>query len=308
MTAHPSDVARLASESQGPVQTRLPVSLSADRLRVWSPGCVGSINTLALSGSRMGTGASNGATRPFPTRIVAFDLETTGLDVEQDRIVEFAFIVLDIELEELDRWSELVDPGGPIPEEASQVHGITREDVDGAPRFPQLAPLVQAIVDDAVLMAYNHEFDRAFLHHELVRAGGYGIPEDAPCIDPMVHFKRHHPDTSNRLEHAVQHYLDTTLDGAHRAVHDTAAMVDVFRAMQRVHPELSGSIESAIVERREWVDTDQKLYVDDEGVVRFGFGKHEGQPVRKHASYAEWMLGSDFPEETKAKLREVLSG
>lgn len=258
-----------------------------------------------LAAARMGA-RLDGATEI--ERVVAFDLETTGLEPLEDRIVEFAFIVLDVELHELDRWSELVDPGMPIPRKAAEVHGITDEDVDGAPSFEHLAPVVQALVDDAALMAYNHEFDVRFLDAELARAGGHGIPDDVPAIDPMVHFKRHHPDTSNRLEHAVQHYLDRTLEGAHRAVHDTAAMVDVFRAMQRVHPDLDGTLEDAFVEPRDWVDEDRKLYADEEGVVRYGFGKHEGQPVREHDAYAEWMLEADFPDETKARLREVLAG
>ncbi len=274
------------------------------RLRDWTRPA-SSMYGAGISPHRMGAAAARQHARP--TRVVAFDLETTGLDPKQDRIVEFAFIVLDDELEELDRWSELVDPGRPIPRDASQVHGITDDDVADAPRFTALAPLVQAMIDDTILMAYNHEFDREFLDAELVRAGGPGIATQTPAIDPMVHFKRHHPDTSNRLEHAVQHYLDEALEGAHRAIHDTAAMVDVFRAMQRVHPDLSGSLADAIVERRDWVDDDRKLYADEDGVVRFGFGKHEGDPVRRHERYAEWMLGADFPEETKARLREVLS-
>lgn len=243
---------------------------------------------------------------PQLERIVAFDLETTGLDPKEDRIVEFAFILLDTEMEELDRWTDIVNPGRPIPREAANVHGITDEDVTGAPAFGHVAPLVQRLVDDAVLMAYNHEFDIPFLDAELKRAGGPGLPPKTPAIDPMIHFKRYHPDTSNRLEHAVQHYLDTPLDGAHRAIHDTQAMVDVFKAMCRVHPPLSTSLADALVEPKEWIDDDRKLYADDDGTIRYGFGKHEGEPVRKHTSYAEWMLTSDFPEETKARLREIL--
>ncbi len=243
---------------------------------------------------------------PALDRVVAFDLETTGLDPSTDRIVEFAFILLDRDLDELDRWTDIVNPGRPIPPEASNVHGITDQDVQDAPPFHHVAPLVQRLVDDSILMAYNHEFDITFLNAELQRAGGPGIPPKAPAIDPMVHFRRHHPDTSNRLEHAVQHYLDAPLEGAHRAIHDTAAMVDVFKAMRRVHPALSQSLTDALVEPKEWIDEDKKLYADEEGTIRYGFGKHDGEPVLDHRSYAEWMLTADFPEETKARLREVL--
>ncbi len=259
--------------------------------------------SVPVAGAKMGT--RDEATRI--DRIVALDLETTGLDPRGDRIVEFALILLDHDLDEIDRWNELVHPGCAIPEQATNVHGITDDDVRDAPPFKEVAPVVQTLLDDAVLMAYNHEFDLEFLDAELKRAGGPGIQPRSPTIDPMLHFREHHPDTSNRLEHAVQHYLDEPLDGAHRALHDTEAMVEVFRAMRRVHPALSQDLASAIVEPRDWVDEEKKLYADEDGTVRFGFGKHEGKPVRAHASYAEWMLDGDFPEETKARLREILA-
>lgn len=242
------------------------------------------------------------------SKIVAFDLETTGLDPDEHRIVEFAFVVLDDDLEELDRWDQLVDPGRPIPEDATDVHGITDGDVAGCPSFASLGPLVQATIDDAVLMAYNHGFDRDFLHAELVRAGGYGVADGHPFIDPMVHFKRHVPTSPNKLSAAVEHYLGEPLEDAHRALADTQAMVEVFRAMQRTHPELSGSIEDAIVEERDWLDAGRKLYRDERGEICFGFGKHEGQPVHRHEDYAEWMLGADFDDDTVQRLREALGG
>lgn len=239
------------------------------------------------------------------SRIVAFDLETTGRDPASDRIVEFAFITLDRNLEELDRWGELVDPGCPIPEGASEVHGITDEDVEGQRAFAYYAPLVQAMVDDAILMAYNHEFDKGFLHHELTRLGGHGLRERHPFIDPYWLFKQHGPDARRRLVDASQHYLGRDLDGAHRALDDTEAMVDVFRVQREVHG-VGPSIEDALVPHLDWIDDDRKLYRDKAGIARFGFGKHEGEPIREHESYAEWMLGADFDEVTKDELRRVL--
>lgn len=253
----------------------------------------------------MGTGAGFDG---LPDKVVAFDLETTGLEPGEHRIVEFAFLVLDHDLDELDRWHQLVDPGGPIPRESSEIHGITDEDVAGCPTFEQLGPVIQATIDDAVLMAYNYEFDRSFLHAELERVGGYGIPDGTPFVDPMLLFKSHHPDSPNKLEVAVGHYLGKGLEGAHRAIHDTEAMVEVFRAMQRVHPDLDGTIEAALVEERDWVDSGRKLYRDETGQVRYGFGKHEGKPVDRHPEYAEWMLDADFDQDTKLHLRSVLDG
>lgn len=237
---------------------------------------------------------------------MAFDLETTGLDPETDRIVEFAFILLDAGLEELDRWHGLIHPGRPIPTSASDVHGITDQDVADHPRFDHVAPLVQTLVDDAILMAYNHGFDKAFLHAELVRAGGHGIADKHPFIDPMEHFKRFEPTTRNTLGHSVEHYLGRDLDGAHRAIHDTQAMVEVFCCQWETHPQMGTSLEDVLVEHKDWLDPGRKVYRDAAGTARFGFGKHTGQPVAENQSYAEWMLGADFDEATKRVLREHL--
>lgn len=239
-------------------------------------------------------------------RVVAFDLETTGLDATSHRIVEFSLIVLDRELEELDRWSEVLDPGMPIPQQATEVHGLSDADVAGKRTFQQIAPVLQAIIDDAVLMAYNHSFDKGFLHAELVRAGGYGILETHPFIDPMHFFKRHVPDTRNTLTEAVAYYLGQDLENAHRAEQDTEAMVEVFRVQRVQHPDAGPEIEDALVPYRRWLDPDRKLYEDAQGTVRYGFGKHDGHPVVQHPGYAEWMIGADFKPETKKLLREVL--
>ncbi len=247
-----------------------------------------------------------GPQQGLPDRIVAFDLETTGIGHDEHRIVEVAFILLDASLEELDRWQALVDPGRPIPTQATEVHGITDQDVAGEPGFDHIAPVVQALVDDAILMAYNHAFDKDFLHAELVRAGGHGIGKRHPFIDPMEHFRQHVPHTGNKLTEAVEHYLGRDLKGAHRAIHDTEAMVEVFRCQWETHPEMGTSLEDVLVEHKDWLDPGRKVYQDAAGVARFGFGKHTGEPVTENESYAQWMLGADFDDGTKQVLRDLL--
>lgn len=249
---------------------------------------------------------SSAGRRKDRDRIVAFDLETTGLDPREDRIVEFAFIVLDTDLEEIDRWHALVNPGRPIPSGARKVHGIEDADVRDAPPFAQLGPLVQAMIDDTILMAYNHGFDRDFLDAELRRVGGYGIPETTPFIDPMDLFNQHEPGSPNKLSFAAKHYLGEALENAHRAIHDTQAMVDIFRVQLYEHPDPPRTLDESIFEPRDWVDPDRKLYRDDNGILCYGFGKHDGEPVRKHPEYARWMLDNDFQADTKRWLRRVI--
>ncbi|HWG89318.1 MAG TPA: 3'-5' exonuclease [Candidatus Thermoplasmatota archaeon] len=237
-------------------------------------------------------------------RIVAFDLETTGLDFDKDRIVEFCFVTLDKDLNVLDRWVERVNPGIPIPEGASLIHGITDAHVAEKPGFREFAPKVQALITGAVLMAYNHDFDRRFLHRELTAHGQPGIAADHPFIDPYRIFLKFHPHT---LQGAVRHYLARDHEGAHGAEADVLATVEVLRAQRKVH-YVDGVPIAELVFRpeRKWVDRDQKIYEGADGVWRFSFGKHQDKPLAEHLDYVKWMIGKDFSVDTKARLKELL--
>lgn len=230
------------------------------------------------------------------THVLAFDLETTGLDPETDRIVEFCFIGMDEDLEETSRWTERVNPGVPIPQETTDVHGIRDEDVADKPPFSEFAPRIQEMLADTVLMAYNHGFDMNVLHYELVRHGQKGLRMDHPVIDPYIIFRDHHPHS---LAGAVRNYLDEDLLEAHTAEADTAAMVDVFRAQVASHALPRVPDENVVKRERRFLDRARKFYEDSDGTVRFGFGKYRHQPVKDHLDYVQWMLGRDFAEDTK---------
>lgn len=231
-------------------------------------------------------------------RVVAFDLETTGLSPETDRIVEFCFITLDDELNEQSRWTERVNPGIPIPDEVIEVHHITNEDVADCPTFPAFADRIQEMLADKILIAYNHGFDMNMLHYELVRHGHPGLKMDHPVIDPLVIFRRNHPHS---LGGAVRHYLDRELgdDEAHSAEGDTAAMVDVLRAQIQSHGLASTATGNLLERDRKYLDRAKRFYEDPDGVARFGFGKHKDGAVADHIDYVQWMLAKDFSEDTK---------
>ncbi len=231
-------------------------------------------------------------------RVVAFDLETTGLTPETDRIVEFCFITLDDDLQELERWTERVHPGVPIPPETTEVHHITDEDVADCPPFSEFAPRIQEMVADATLMAYNHGFDMNVLHYELVRHGQRGLDMDHPVIDPLVIFRQHHPHS---LAGAVRNYLgrELTEEEAHSAEGDTNAMVDVFRAQIQAHTLPATGSANVVRRDRVFLDRAKRFYEDEDGVARFGFGKHRNEPVANHIDYVQWMLARDFAEDTK---------
>ncbi|MGB0652594.1 MAG: 3'-5' exonuclease [Thermoplasmatota archaeon] len=235
--------------------------------------------------------------------LLAFDLETTGLHPERDRIVEFSFISLDEQLGEQERWSQRVHPGVPIPAQARDIHGISDADVAELPRFEAFADRIQALIEDRTLVAYNHLLDRDMLHYELLRAGRPGIPVDQPVIDPFLLYRRHRPHT---LEGAVRHYLDRSLEDAHTAEGDAAATVDVLRA-QLEHPDLPANLE-ALVEKpdRQYLDRARRVYEHEDGSVRFAFGKHRDRRLIEHEDYARWMLAADFPMETKRIVSDAL--
>ncbi len=233
-------------------------------------------------------------------KIVGLDVETTGLRPETDRIVEIAIVSHGA------AYCELVNPGIPIPAEATAIHGIEDADVGGCPPFSAIAEEVRERVEGACLLTYNgRSFDTLFLHHELERATGRGLDlETQPEIDLFHCWRELEPRT---LEGALSRFLDEDHIGpAHTAQEDAHAALRLLPAFLRAFG--LGEAEDLLeLTRPEWeVDRHGKLRLEN-GQVVFGFGKHRGEPVGEHESYAEWMLGADFPEETKQILRALAS-
>lgn len=235
--------------------------------------------------------------------ILAFDLETTGLNPETDRIVEFCFIEMDADLNELSRWHQRVNPGVPIPAETTAIHGIRDEDVANEPSFAEFVDKVESLLANHTLMAYNHGFDMNTIHYELVRHGGKGLDMSHPVIDPLVIFRAHHPHS---LSGAVRQYLDEEMQDAHTAVADTEAMVRVFKSQMVTHQLEGGPMDQVVKRDRVFLDRAKRFYEDASGVVRFGFGKHRHEPVEPNIAYVQWMLAKDFAEDTKEVGRKLV--
>ncbi|MEK6974861.1 MAG: 3'-5' exonuclease [Candidatus Thermoplasmatota archaeon] len=260
-------------------------------------------------------------------KVVAFDLETTGLEMERDRVIEFCFIELDDSLNELGRWSRLVDPGIPVSKEIEEITGISTDMVKGQPPFASHAPRIQALVQGATLIAHNGAFDLPFLSMELQRAGQPGLPPDHPCIDTLV-IERH--VNSHKLGEVYQRYVGKPFEGSHRSEADALATVEVLRRQRGAHAaKLPGGALADLVtttvdrhfggeERvRHWLDHGHRFYRDPVGIVRFGFGPHRGCPAIQvhpcvngvaghHEEFLRWMLRRDFPEQTKATVDMIL--
>lgn len=242
----------------------------------------------------------------FTRPIIFFDLETTGTDFVQDRVVQIAVLKLDTDLSEEVR-TRLINPGIPIPKAASEVHGIYDDDVKDKPRFSEIAKSLSDFFVDCDIAGYNsNSFDIPFLVEEFARCGIEFPSPDAKLIDVCTIFKKKEERT---LSAAMKFYCDKTHDDAHDAEADVRATLDVFKAQLARYNDI-GTTAAELHEfcrRGEIVDYARKLAKNEQGEIVFNFGKNKGKPVTEDLDYARWILESDFPEGTKMALRRVLN-
>jgi DNA polymerase-3 subunit epsilon len=237
---------------------------------------------------------------------IAFDLETTGVDTQKDRIVQYCFI----KMEHGKEWevkTALVNPGIPIPEGASDVHGIKDEDVKKKHMFsaiaPHLLPWLQP--EDAILMHFNGiGFDVPLLATEFERAGfkDHGL-YDMKQIDGMVLYRNYR---KHSLIAALKDLTGKDLEDAHEAKADVEATIEVIKAlMSKQELTVDDAASESIPE--DMVDFAGKLKLNDDGEPCYNIGKAKGTPVVEDKGFGEWMLKQDFPTETKKKVKELLN-
>ncbi len=245
--------------------------------------------------------------------LVIFDLETTGVDVEKDRIVQIALIRVEPDGTRTD-WESLVNPERPIPAEASAIHGINDVDVADAPTFSQLRAEVEGILDGADLAGFNSiRFDQPLLEQELDLARSNFDLKGIRHLDAMRIF---HTMERRDLSAAVRFYCNKEMVGAHGALADAAATLDVLDAQVGRYDEVPSDTDAlhrfCNPDEGKWIDRTRKLMFDDKGEAVFSFGKLQGQALRtvvqNDRGYLEWMLKKDFSEELKDILRNALDG
>lgn len=183
--------------------------------------------------------------QPWNTaRFVALDLETTGTDLERDRIIEIGVVVFDGG-EVVERWQQLIDPEVELPDIITDVTGIRAEDLVGMPRLEDVADRLISYLRSGLLLAYNHEFDTTIVRAQLERIGrGIELP---PCLDPFpfcYEYLREQKLTRNAKLTTVCEYLEIPLDAAHRADHDAEAAGRVMLELPNhvVLPETIGDL------------------------------------------------------------------
>jgi len=245
------------------------------------------------------------------TRPIAFiDLETTGVSLSTDRIIEIAVIKL---LPDGSRQvkRKLLNPQIPIPKSSTDIHGITPEMVKDAPTFKQVANEIKMFIEGCDLGGYNsNRFDIPILMEEFLRVGLDVDLSKRKMIDVQHIFYTMEPRT---LSAAYKFFCEKELVDAHSAEADISATIDVFMAQLKKYQHLGETVESIleVIGEEKIVDYARRFGFDDKGVEIFNFGKYKGRAVadvlKAEPQYYDWMMRGDFPLHTKQKLTEIFN-
>ena len=237
-----------------------------------------------------------------------FDLETTGINITNDRIVEIAILKLNPD-EKIEKKVWLVNPEMLIPKEVSEIHGITDDKVADAPTFKEISKTIYNFIKGSDLAGYNSDrFDIPLLMEEFLRSEVDFETKNLRTIDVQTIF---HKMEQRNLTAALKFYCNKKLENAHSAMVDTQATYDVLMSQLDRYSDLEPSISflSDFTTRRKNADFAGYIVFNKENVECFSFGKHKGQTVEnildKEPGYFGWLLKSDFPLYTKKILTQI---
>jgi DNA polymerase-3 subunit epsilon len=241
--------------------------------------------------------------------LVFFDLETTGINISRDKIVEASFLkVYPNGKEEIRTYR--INPEMHIPEESTAIHGITDEDVKDCPTFKQLAKTLADFLEGCDMAGFNSSrFDVPMLAEEFLRAGVEFDISKRKFVDVQIIF---HKKEQRTLEAAYRFYCDKELDKAHSAEADAVATYEVLKSQLERYPDLVNDINVLSKEFSSFndnVDFAGRIVLNEKGVEVFNFGKHKGKAVaevfKKEPSYYAWMMEGDFHLNTKQVITKI---
>jgi DNA polymerase-3 subunit epsilon len=257
--------------------------------------------------------------------LIFFDIESTGLNVIRDRIIQLAMIRYHKDGTAPVEKSYLINPGIPISPEAMAVHGITAQDVANKPSFQQLSKEIFEFIGDADLAGYNsNRFDIPVLMEEFARVGIDFDVDQRRTIDVQRIFYKMEPRT---LAAAYQFYCQKSMENAHDALVDVRATIEVLDGQLRKYqevdfvPEEGESVPTPIkpdvsalysfTNDQQIVDATQRLKYDHNGTIVFNFGKYLGKPAAEvlytDQQYYHWMLNKEFSFQVKKIIKRLVT-
>ena len=241
--------------------------------------------------------------------IIFFDLETTGVNISHDRIIELSYIKVYPNGTEEEK-SMRINPEMSIPAESTAIHHITDEDVADKPTFKQIAKELAKVFEGCDIAGYNsNRFDIPLLMEEFLRAGINIELSRQKFVDVQTIFPKMEQRT---LSAAYKFYCNGDLENAHSANADTRATYEVLKAQLDRYPNLKNDVEflSNFSSFNKNVDLMGRIVFNEQGVEVFNFGKYKGVSVkevfeRRDPSYYAWMMNGDFALDTKRVITKI---
>ena len=241
--------------------------------------------------------------------LVFFDLETTGINITRDRIVEISLLKVHPNGKKESK-TRRINPEMPIPPESTAIHGITDEDVKDCPTFKQVAKSLAEMLEGCDMSGFNSSrFDVPMITEEFLRAGVDFDTSKRKFVDVQIIF---HKKEQRTLGAAYKFYCDKELENAHSAEADVIATYEVLKAQLDKYDDLENDINFLSKEYSSFnnnVDLAGRIILNDKGVEVFNFGKHRGKSVvevlNREPSYYAWMMDGDFSLNTKQMLTKI---
>ncbi|MEX1000946.1 MAG: 3'-5' exonuclease [Crocinitomicaceae bacterium] len=236
--------------------------------------------------------------------IAFFDLETTGLNISQDRIIEIGILKIEPDQSE-SSYVRRINPEMDIPAESTEIHGIRNEDVKDSPTFREIAVEIKEFIGDADLAGYNsNKFDIPFLLEQFLSHNIDFSMEGRRYIDVQTIF---HKMEKRTLEAALKFYCNEDLKDAHSAEADAIATYKVLKAQIDRYEEVQNDInflqDFTLTGKYKKIDFVGRVALNEKDEVVYNFGKHMGKTLREvfdsEPGYHRWILDNDFPLYTK---------